>query len=130
MAVPPPIRKSTKAHQTPIYLQDYACNTTATARPPSLPYDIANSLTYSHLDPSYQSYLMTISACHQEPTSFSQAVQDPAWRAAMDKEIVTLRRLTLGFLPHYHLVKVSLAVSGCIRSNLILMGLWKGTRHV
>ena len=92
MAVPPPIRKSTKAHQTPIYLQDYACNTAATARPPSLPYDIANSSTYSHLDPSYQSYLMTISACHQEPTSFSQAVQDLAWRATMDKEIVTLEK--------------------------------------
>ena len=35
---------------------------------------------------------MTISACHQEPTSFSQAVQDLAWRATMDKEIVTLEK--------------------------------------
>ena len=74
MAVPLPIRKCTRAHQTPIYLQDYACNKAVTAHPPGLPYDIVDLSTYSHLDPSYQSYLMSINACHQEPASFSQAI--------------------------------------------------------
>ena len=92
VAAPPPITKSTRVHKTPVYLQDYACNTAATAHPPSLPYDIADSLTYSHLDPPYQSYLIIISACHQEPASFSQAVQDPTWRATMDKEIEALEK--------------------------------------
>lgn len=35
---------------------------------------------------------MTISACHQKPSSFSQEIQDPAWRAAMDKEIEALEK--------------------------------------
>ena len=92
MDVFPPVKRSTKVHKTPIYLQDYACNTAAAAHPPGSPYDIIDSLTYSHLDPSYKSYLMTISVCHQQPASFSQDVQDPAWRAAMDKEIEALEK--------------------------------------
>ena len=33
---------------------------------------------------------MTVGSSPQEPQSFSQAVQDPLWRAAMDKEIQAL----------------------------------------
>lgn len=35
---------------------------------------------------------MIVSAYHQEPASFSQAVQDLAWRAAMDNEIEALEK--------------------------------------
>lgn len=57
-------RKSTRVHKTPAYLQDYACNLVTTVLDPSSPYDMADFLNYSHLNPSYQSYLMTVSACH------------------------------------------------------------------
>ena len=70
----PLTKKSFRIHKTPAYLQDYACNSTASSHTPGSPYDIADYLTYSHLHPPYQSYPMTISACHQEPASFFQAV--------------------------------------------------------
>ena len=76
-AAPPPVKKSTETHKAPIHLQDYACNPIATSpalvvvsHAPSSPYDIADYLTYSHLEPQDQSYLMTISTCHQEPEHF------------------------------------------------------------
>ena len=96
-ADPPPIRRSTRVHKTAVYLQDYD-GTAATALPSPVtgfhasgsPYDISACLTYSHLDPKYMSYVMTISEGHSTPQFFSQAVQDPLWREAMDKEIQAL----------------------------------------
>ena len=35
---------------------------------------------------------MTVSSCHPEPATFSQAVQLPVWREAMDKEIQALEK--------------------------------------
>ena len=49
----------------------------ATIANPSSPYDMADFLSYSNLNPSYQSYLMIVSACHPEPASFSQEIQIP-----------------------------------------------------
>ena len=80
-----------------MYLQDYACTTTTTL-PSSVagshasgsPYDILACLTYSHLDPKYKSYVMTVNEGHSTPQYFSQVVQDPLWREAMDKEIQAL----------------------------------------
>lgn len=80
-----------------MYLQDYAC-TLAIALPSSVasshasgsPYDISAFLTYSHLDPKYKSYVMIVSEDHSTPQYFSQVVQDPLWREAMDKEIQAL----------------------------------------
>ena len=85
-ASPVPLRKSARDTRPPAYLQDYACTTFA----PGAAYDLAKCITYSHLDPGYQSYLMTVGSSPQEPQSFSQAVQDPLWRATMDKEIQAL----------------------------------------
>ncbi|XP_075663314.1 uncharacterized protein LOC142632879 [Castanea sativa] len=96
LANPPPIRKSTRVHKTLVYLQDYACtaalaspSTTATSHPSGSPYDISACLTYSHLDPAYKSYLMTVSG-GPSTQYFSQAVLDPLWGEAMDKEIQAL----------------------------------------
>ena len=94
----PHTKKSIRAYKTPAYLQEYACNSaaivadlgcTSAAKVPDsgCPYDMSDFLSYSHIDSSYQSYLMTISACHLEPANFPQAVQILVCREAMDKEI-------------------------------------------
>ena len=58
----------------------------------SAPYDLAQCLAYSYLEPCYHSYLLAVSSSPKEPQSFSQVVQDPLWRAAMDKEIQALEK--------------------------------------
>ena len=50
---PPHTRKSTRVHKTPAYLQEYACNSAAIVADPGCPYDMADFLSYSHLNPSY-----------------------------------------------------------------------------
>ena len=89
---PPHTRKSTRVHKTLAYLKEYACNSAARVADLGCPYDMADFLSYSNLNPSYQYYLMIVSACHPEPASFSQAVQLPVWREAMDKEILALEK--------------------------------------
>ena len=95
---PSPTRKSTRTRKTLVYLQDYACNSaaispsTTSSHVSGTPYDIADCLTYCHLDPNYQSYLMTVSHGHQAPQYFHLAVTDPLWREAMDKEIQALEQ--------------------------------------
>lgn len=68
-----PLRKSIRDTRPPVYLKDYACTVVA----PGAPYDLAQSLTYSHLEPCYQSCLSAVSSCPQEPQHFHQAIQDP-----------------------------------------------------
>lgn len=88
-SVPPvPLRKSIRDVKPPTYLQDYACTAIALGAP----YDLDQCLTYSHLEPCYHSYLLAVSSSPKDPTNFSQAVQDPLWRAAMDKEIQALEQ--------------------------------------
>uniref|UniRef100_A0A7N2MV26 Retrotransposon Copia-like N-terminal domain-containing protein n=1 Tax=Quercus lobata TaxID=97700 RepID=A0A7N2MV26_QUELO len=53
---------------SPSSSQDYAC----TAFAPSAAYDLAECITYSHLEPGYQTYLMTVGSSPQEPQSFSR----------------------------------------------------------
>ena len=55
-----PLKKSTRVHKPPMYLQDYACNSafalsraSVGSHPPRSPYDLSACLTYSHLDPQY-----------------------------------------------------------------------------
>ncbi|KAF3973631.1 hypothetical protein CMV_002968 [Castanea mollissima] len=66
---PMPLRKSARDIKPPAYLQDYACATFA----PSAPYDLAKCLTYSHLEPGYQSYLMTVAVSHGAAQTVSHA---------------------------------------------------------
>ena len=53
-----PLRKSTRVHRPPTYLQDYACNAASGSSLASAathhlrsPYDLSACLTYCHLDP-------------------------------------------------------------------------------
>ena len=62
-----PLRKSARDTRPPAYLQDYACTTFA----PGVAYDLVECITYSHLEPGYQTYLMTVGSSPQEPQSFS-----------------------------------------------------------
>ena len=94
IAEPPLVhtRRSTRVHKPPVYLQDYSCNVAAATASSSTPYDIATSLIYSHLEPTYHSYLMSISTNAKEPEHFFQDVKDPAWKEAMHNEISALER--------------------------------------
>lgn len=55
----------------------------------SVPYSIANYVSYDKLSPKYQSYLAAFSTI-VEPTTFTEACQDPRWVEAMKSEIEAL----------------------------------------
>ena len=86
----PALRRSTRTHHPPSYLADYSCKAVSTKPASGLPYDISNVLSYSHLGPQFASFVMTVSSVPSELVLFSQAVQFPEWKVAMDKEIAAL----------------------------------------
>ena len=55
-----------------------------------MPYDVSAYLDYSHLGPSFKSFVMAVNSTPSDPASFHQAMQCPEWRATMDKEIAAL----------------------------------------
>lgn len=83
------LRKSTKQHKPPSYLQDYSCNLLTYKPPSGSAYDIAHHLSYANISVSHQSFSLAASA-EVEPEFFHQAVSSKAWQVAMDKEISTL----------------------------------------
>ena len=85
-----PLRRSTRSHNPPSYLSDYSCNFASTKPSSGLPYALSDHLSYSHLGPTFHSFIMAVSSTPSEPISFQQAIQFPEWRAAMDKEIKAL----------------------------------------
>ena len=86
----PALRRSTRTHHPSSYLADYSCKAVSTKPTSGLPYDISHVLSYSHLGPQFASFVMAVSSVPSEPVSFSQTVQFPEWKAAMDKEIAAL----------------------------------------
>ena len=56
------IRKSTRVHRLPTYLQDYSCSLLSTKPLPSSPYDINSHLSYANLSSSYQVFALVASA--------------------------------------------------------------------
>ena len=54
-------------------------------------YALSYQLSYSHLGPTFHSFVMAVSSTPSKPVSFQQAVQFPELRAAMDKEIEALK---------------------------------------
>ncbi|CAH9133273.1 unnamed protein product [Cuscuta epithymum] len=55
----------------------------------STQYPISNFLNYERFSTKHRAFLVAISS-HNEPKTFSQAVQNPLWREAMQKEIQAL----------------------------------------
>ncbi|XP_070029595.1 uncharacterized protein [Nicotiana sylvestris] len=86
------IRKSTRTHKTPAYLQDYVSNsvflTNLTASCFSAPI-LSTILPFFTLSLTNQSMLNSISYII-EPTSYSQASLHPGWQEAMTKEFEAL----------------------------------------
>ena len=71
-------------------ISQYACKSVSTKPQSGLPYDVSSYLDYSHLDPSFKSFVMAVNSTPSDAASFHQAVQYLEWRAAMDKEIEAL----------------------------------------
>ena len=86
----PTLRRSTRPYKPPPYLSQYACKSVNTKPQSGLSYDVSAYLDYSHIGPSFKSFVMAVNSTPSDPTSFHQAVQYPKWRAAMDKEIEAL----------------------------------------
>ncbi|XP_019241250.1 PREDICTED: uncharacterized protein LOC109221245 [Nicotiana attenuata] len=88
----PKVRKSTRTHNPPSYLQDYVCNSvflpdltnscfTAPIQPIVLPFTALSPISKPMLNST--SYLV-------EPTSYSQSALHPGWQEAMEKELEAL----------------------------------------
>nr|XP_023908905.1 uncharacterized protein LOC112020549 [Quercus suber] len=86
----PTLKRSTRSHKPPPYLYQYACKSVSTKPHSGLPYDVSAYLDYSHLGPSFKSFVMIVNSTPLDPVSFHQAVQYPEWKAAMDKKIEVL----------------------------------------
>lgn len=97
------LRRSTRATKTPSTLQDFHFEAALPSRsPPSsatvevptsgqgTPHSICNTLSYDRLSSSHKAFSVNLSLV-KEPRSFSQAVLDPKWRDAMNREIQTLQ---------------------------------------
>lgn len=90
-------RTSQRIRKPPSYLQDYHCTLLSSDSVPitssstGITYPLSKVLSYDHLNPKYQSFVMNISSS-LEPTRFSEAVKHECWRKAMDQEIEALER--------------------------------------
>ena len=81
-----PLRKSTRVHTAPSYLQDYSCNLLVSKPSSGAPYDLNHYLFYANISTSHRAFVYATGA-KVEPEFFHQAVGSKAWQEAMVKEI-------------------------------------------
>jgi hypothetical protein len=92
---PPPLRKSTRVTQPPGYLKDFHCQlvhsgiTSTNSSSNASLYPLSSSLSYAKLSPSRRNFALSVTTI-SEPTSFTQASQNPNWQAAMSAELSAL----------------------------------------
>ncbi|XP_075499123.1 uncharacterized protein LOC142537497 [Primulina tabacum] len=86
---PLPPRRSSRHTTPPIWTRDYTCPTLPRSHLAKSKYPISDSLTYSRFNPTYQSFLTSISS-EKEPQYYHEAITDPRWRNAMDLELSAL----------------------------------------
>ena len=89
LCLPLNLKKSTKVHKLPSYLQDYSCSLLTTKPTSSIPYYIAQHLSYANISTSHQAFALAVNA-KVEPEFYHQAMLLKAWQEAMDKEISAL----------------------------------------
>ncbi|KAB1226747.1 Retrovirus-related Pol polyprotein from transposon TNT 1-94 [Morella rubra] len=87
-----PPRRSTRVRQTPSYLHNYHCRlvqsfnsslpSVSKHQQPDSAMDIVRYLSYSKLSPQHRAFNLAISI-HPEPSTYSQAAQNPKWQEAM-----------------------------------------------
>ena len=85
-----PLRKSTRVHKAPSYLQDYTCNLLVGKPSLGAPYDINQHISYANISASHKAFVFAASA-KIKPKFFHQAIASKAWQQAMDKEIFYLK---------------------------------------
>ena len=73
----PTLRGSSKSHKPPSYLFDYSCKSVSTKPSSGMPYDLSAYLDYSHIGPTFHSFVMAVNSTHSKPASFHQAIQYP-----------------------------------------------------
>ncbi|KAL8117699.1 hypothetical protein AgCh_015538 [Apium graveolens] len=76
----PPMRKSTRNHQKPGWLQDYVTDKSVS--------HISN-LVFTEIQPSFRCFLSTLTS-NIDPVHFKDAVKSPHWRIAMNEELSAL----------------------------------------
>ncbi|WVZ06452.1 hypothetical protein V8G54_019798 [Vigna mungo] len=88
----PTLRRSTRPHKPPTYLQDFHHSLTsiATDLHSGIRYPIENFLCYSHLSPSFHHFISSISV-ESEPKSYAEAAKSDCWLKAMKAELDALQ---------------------------------------
>ncbi|CAN1833819.1 Retrovirus-related Pol polyprotein from transposon TNT 1-94 [Linum perenne] len=100
--IEPILRRSTRPHKTPNYLQDFHCDllvqATRADSPPQAtpqvskifsPHSLDNVLCYDDLHPLHKHFVLSISTI-KEPESYKKAVLHSEWRDAMAAELKAL----------------------------------------
>ena len=119
----PVLRRSTRSHRPPTYLQNYHCNQVAAT---SCSYPISDYLSYQKLSPLYHQFVMQVSSIF-EPQFYHQAAPIPEWQDAMKLELQA-KQMTPGLSFPYLRTNTPLDAGGFTRSNTTLMGLWTNTK--
>ena len=83
------MRKSTRIHKAPSYLQDYTYNLLVSKPSPGASYDINQCISYANINTSHKAFVSARSV-EIKPEFFHQAIRSKAWQQAMDKEISAL----------------------------------------
>jgi len=88
-----PLRTSSRLKQTPTYLMDFVCSTTANynTNTPSSNYSISKYLSYANLSHSHSSFALSL-LHHVELKTYDEAVKLDCWREAMQNELTALAK--------------------------------------
>jgi Reverse transcriptase (RNA-dependent DNA polymerase) len=93
----PDVRRSTRSKKTPPYLVDFHCSQVLTSPNHSSQlstskgtrYPLKNFVSYHTFSKQHKVFLSSL-AVESEPRSYSEAVQNPEWRATMSTELRAL----------------------------------------
>ena len=100
LVLPPPspivdsslLRRSTRSHNSPSYLQDYHCSLAQGAAPvfPDATYPISDTLSYSKLTQTHKAFSIALLTNIETTHYNNQAAQIPEWKEAMLAELQAL----------------------------------------